>query len=193
MCGSIGENVSEASDVTVLLHRARQGDKDSLDRLLPLVYGELRRVAENQLRGERAGHTLQPTALVHEAYLRLIGQHSVDWNNRAHFFSIAAETMRRILVNHAVERRAQKRGSGETLLALDELNGVGGESSIDLILLDEALVTLAELDRQQAKVIELRFFGGLTIAEVAEVLNVSEATVNREWRSAKAWVMAQLS
>ena len=184
---------SSEGHVTVLLSKAREGDKESLDRLLPLVYGELRRVAENQLRGERNGHTLQPTALVHEAYIRLIGQHSVDWQNRAHFFSIAAETMRRILVNHAIERRAQKRGSGETVLAIDELNGIGNEESIDMTLLDEALDNLAKLDARQAKVVELRFFGGLTIPEVAEVLEVSEATVNREWRSAKAWVLAQLS
>jgi len=183
---------SSERDVTLLLSKAREGDKESLDRLLPLVYGELRRVAENQLRGERNGHTLQPTALVHEAYIRLIGQHSVDWQNRAHFFSIAAETMRRILVNHAIERRAQKRGSGETLLALDRLNSIGTEKSIDMILLDEALDSLEKLDARQAKVIELRFFGGLTIPEVAEVLEISEATVNREWRSAKAWVLAQI-
>lgn len=178
--------------ITEILSEAREDGREALDKLFPVVYAELRRVAANQLSGERANHTLQPTALVHEAYLRLLNQHSVDWRNRAHFFSIAAEMMRRILVNHAIEKRAEKRGAGETLLSLDEISGAGKVPGVDLLHLDEALKQLAELDKRQAKIIELRFFGGLTIDEVAEVLQISEATVNREWRSAKAWILAQI-
>lgn len=186
--------MSEKQDLTRLLNKAQAGDKDTLDEVFPIVYAELRRVAAHQLSNEKANHTLQPTALVHEAYLRLLEQHSVDWQNRTHFFSIAAEMMRRILVNHAIEKKAQKRGSGETLLSLDEISGASAKlPTVDLILLDEALKRLAEFDPQQAKIIELRFFGGLTIEEVASVLQISESTVNREWRSAKAWIMSQIS
>lgn len=178
--------------VTQLLEGARAGDRASLDELLPVVYQELKRIASRQLASERSNHSLQATALVHEAYLRLIDQHSVDWRNRAHFFSIAAEMMRRILVNHAISRRAQKRGAGETLLSLDEVNGIANKQNVDLILLDEALNRLAEFDSQQARIVELRFFAGLTNEEVAEVLNVSDSTVKREWRSAQAWLASQL-
>ena len=138
------------------------------------------------------GNTLDATALVHEAYLRLIDQHSVDWSNRAHFFSIAAEMMRRILVNHAINRRAQKRGAGETLLSIDEVIRFPNKQNLDLVALDDALNRLAEFDELQARIVELRFFAGLTNEEVAEVLAVSESTVKREWRSAKAWLAAQL-
>jgi RNA polymerase sigma factor (TIGR02999 family) len=179
--------------VTGLLKEAQGGDRAALDELLPLVYRELKGIASRQLAGERPGHTLQATALVNEAYLRLVDQHSVDWRNRAHFFSIAAETMRRVLVNHAVSRRAGKRGGGETLLALDEAAGFQGRREVDLILLDEALRRLAELDGEQARVVEMKFFAGLSNEEVAEVLGTSESTVKREWRSAKAWLAAQLS
>jgi RNA polymerase sigma factor (TIGR02999 family) len=182
-----------SAQVTEMLRRVKTGNREALDELFPIVYKELRRVAAHQLSNERENHTLQPTALVHEAYLRLIDQHSVDWHNRAHFFSIAAEMMRRILVNHAIEKKAQKRGSGETILSLEEISGFTKTSGIDLILLDEALKRLAEFDEQQAKIVELRFFGGLTIEETAHVLGISEATVNREWRSAKAWILAQLA
>ena len=185
--------MSKQPDVTHLLNEARSGDKNALDRILPLVYDELRRVAARQLVKEKANHTLQPTALVHEAYMRLVDQHSVDWQNRAHFFSIAAEMMRRILINHAIEKRAQKRGAGETLISLEELSGFPQSTGVDLILLDETLKRLAEFDERQAKIIELRFFGGLTIEDAAEVLQISEATVKREWRSAKAWILAQIS
>lgn len=183
----------ETKQITELLCRAQAGSREALDELFPYVYRELRRVAARHLAGERSNHTLQPTALVHEAYIRLIDQHSVDWRNRAQFFSIAAETMRRILVNHAVEKKAQKRGSGETVLSLDELGDLEKPAGVNLIALDEALKTLAEFDERQAKIIELRFFGGLTIEETAEVLSISEATVNREWRSAKAWILGQMS
>ncbi|MGA9772528.1 MAG: sigma-70 family RNA polymerase sigma factor [Blastocatellia bacterium] len=178
--------------VTQLLQQAQVGDRAALDELLPLVYKELKRIARRQLANERQGHTLQATALVHEAYLRLVDQHSVDWRNRAHFFSIAAEMMRRILVNHAINRRAQKRGSGETLLSLDEAVKLPNKQNLDLISLDEALNRLAELDPAQARIVELRFFAGLTNEEVAAVLEISDSTVKREWRSAKAWLAAQL-
>lgn len=187
--------MSEKQDITRLLNKARSGDKQTLDEIFPIVYAELRRVAAHQLSGERENHTLQPTALVHEAYLRLLEQHSVDWRNRAHFFSIAAEMMRRILVNHAVEKQAQKRGAGETLLSLEEISGgiAAKKSSVNLLLLDESLKRLAEFDERQAKIVELKFFGGLTIEEVAHVMEISESTVNREWRSAKAWILSQIS
>jgi RNA polymerase sigma-70 factor, ECF subfamily len=178
--------------VTRLLKQAQSGDKSSLDELLPVVYQELRQLASSQLSKERPNHTLQPTALVHETYLRLIDQHSVDWRNRAHFFSIAAEMMRRILVNHAVNRNAQKRGSGETLLSLDEALHFSDKQSLDVVVLDEALTRLAEFDPMQARVVELRFFAGLTNEEVAEVLNVSESTTTRDFRAAKAWLATQL-
>lgn len=157
-----------------------------------MVYKELKRIAARQLANERSNHTLQATALVHEAYLRLIDQHSVDWNNRAHFFSIAAEMMRRILVNHAISRKAQKRGEGETLLSLDQALHIPNKQNVDLLLLDEALQRLAEFDPTQAHIVEMRFFAGLTNEEVAAVLGVSDSTVKREWRSAKAWLAAQI-
>lgn len=185
--------MNQQVEVTQLLNKAQKGDKDALDQLFPIVYRELRRVASHQLANERANHTLQPTALVHEAYLRLIDQHSVDWGNRAHFFSIAAEMMRRILVNHAIEKKAQKRGAGETMISLEEISGgFVNESGFDVVLLDETLKRLAELDERQSKIVELRFFGGLSVPETAEVLQVSEATINREWRSAKAWILGQM-
>lgn len=183
----------EASNsVTRLLQQAQVGDRAALDALLPLVYRELRQIASRHLASERPDHTLQATALVHEVYLRLVDQHSVDWRNRAHFFSIAAEMMRRILVNHAVNRRAQKRGAGETLLALDEVVSFPNRQNVDLISLDESLTRLAERDPVQARIVEMRFFAGLTSADVAEVMGVSETTVKREWRSAKAWLASQL-
>lgn len=179
--------------VTGLLRQAQAGDRAALDELLPLVYRELKGIAARQLAGERPGHTLQATALVNEAYLRLVDQHSVDWRNRAHFFSIAAETMRRVLVNHAVSRRAEKRGAGATLLALDEAASLPDRREVDLVLLDEALTRLAEFDVVQARIVEMKFFAGLSNEEVAEVLDTSESTVKREWRSAKAWLAAQLT
>jgi RNA polymerase sigma-70 factor, ECF subfamily len=184
--------MAEINDVTQLLNKAQAGDRESLDRLLPIVYQELRRVAANQLQQERGNHTLQATALVHEAYLRLLEQREVDWRNRAHFFSIAAEMMRRILVNYAVQRKAQKRGDGATHISLDEAVSFGREEDLDVIALNDALERLAEFDGQQARIVELRFFGGLTIEEVAEVLSVSDSLVKREWRMAKSWLRTQL-
>lgn len=172
--------MSRKPDVTQLLNKAQNGDKNALDELLPLVYNELRRVAANQLQSERGDHTLQATGLVHEAYLRLLEQKEVDWRNRAHFFSIAAEMMRRILVNYAVKRNAQKRGDGATKISLDDAVSYGNQRDFDLVALDEALKNLAEFDETQAKIVELRFFGGLTIEEAAEVLEISQSTVKRE-------------
>jgi len=193
ICGlTTGMGEQSTQGVTRLLREARAGDRAALDELLPLVYRELRQIAARHLAQERPGHTLQATALVHEAYLRLIDQHSVDWRNRAHFFSIAAEMMRRVLVNHAVGRRAQKRGAGETLLSLDEVISFPNRQDVDLVQLDEALTRLSELDPLQARIVEMRFFAGLTVEEVAEVLGVSDSEVKREWRSARAWLTAQL-
>ncbi|HEY8561719.1 MAG TPA: sigma-70 family RNA polymerase sigma factor [Pyrinomonadaceae bacterium] len=184
--------MAEKREFTQLLKHAQNGDRESLDRLLPLIYDELRRVAANQLQRERADHTLQATALVHEAYLRLLEQREVDWQNRAHFFSIAAEMMRRILVNYAVQRGAQKRGDGAARIALEDAASFSDEKDFDLVSLDDALRRLAAYDETQARIVELRFFGGLTIEETAEVLDISDSTVKREWRMAKAWLKAKL-
>jgi RNA polymerase sigma-70 factor (ECF subfamily) len=184
--------MTEKQEVTQLLKKAQNGDRESLDLLLPVIYDELRRVASHQLQKERSDHTLQPTALVHEAYLRLLEQHEVDWQNRAHFFSIAAEMMRRILVNYAVRRNAQKRGLGAARLSLEEAISFSDEKDFDLVALDDALKKLAEYDETQARIVELRFFGGLTIEETAEVLEISDSTVKREWRMAKAWLKTKI-
>ena len=181
------------TSVTELLKNSQAGERGALDELFPLVYGELRRLASAQLKSERENHTLQPTALVHEAYLRLIEQHSVDWQNRAHFFSIASEMMRRILVNYAVSRQAEKRGGIETKLALDEAISFASERDVNLIDLDAALSKLAELDERQARIVEMKFFGGLSAEEIAAVLEISDRTVKREWRSAKIWLYEQMS
>ena len=170
------------------LRAAHAGDSAALDALLPLVYDELRRLARIQLADERAGHTLQPTALVHEAWLRLIGQHSVDWSDRACFFGLAATMMRRILVNHARDRVAQKRGAGALVVTLSEAEGVAAEEQVDLLGLHDALDTLATLDPRQARVVELKFFAGLEIDAIASLLDVSSATVRRDWTMAKMWL-----
>jgi len=179
--------------VTELLVAWGQGDKAALDELMPVVYDELRRLAQSYLSRERPGHTLQTTALVHEAYLRLVDQRSVDWQNRAQFFGIAAQMMRRILINHAKERSAQKRQGYATKVSLDDAVSFFEQREVDLVALDEALNGLAVLDPQQTQIVELRFFGGLTIAEVAEVVGLSPATIKREWDSAKLWLRRELS
>ena len=168
------------------------GNREALDRLMPIVYDELRRQAARYLKHERQGHTLQTTALVHEAYVRLIDQAGVRWQNRAHFFAIAAEMMRRILVDHARKRRAAKRGGEAVGVTLNEEVQGSGEQNLDLLAVDEALTKLAALDQQQARVIELRFFGGLNVEETAEVLGISERTVKRDWSVAKAWIRREL-
>ena len=180
-------------EVTRLLIRLTDGDGDVLGELLPLVYDELRRLAAGYLRRERPGHTLQPTALVHEAYLRMVDQSQVHWQNRAHFLGVAAQMMRRILVDHARGQKAEKRGGDFQKLSLDENIDVSGERAADLVALDEALERLAEFDPQKARVVELRFFGGLSVEETAEVLGVSAPTVKRQWRMAKAWLYGQVS
>lgn len=167
-------------------------NKTELDELMPVVYDELRRLAQKYLSRERAGHTLQTTALVHEAYLRLVDQKSVNWQNRAQFFGIAAQMMRRILINHARERQAKKRQGYSIRVSLDEAVNFFEKAEVDLTTLDEALNELAALDPQQTQIVELRFFGGLTIEEASEVLEISPATTKREWDSAKLWLRRRL-
>ncbi|HEV2707678.1 MAG TPA: sigma-70 family RNA polymerase sigma factor [Pyrinomonadaceae bacterium] len=183
---------SSQHEVTRLLIRLTDGENAVLDDLLPLVYSELRRLAASYLRRERSDHTLQPTALVHEAYIRLVDQTQVRWQNRAHFFGVAAQMMRRILVDHARSQQAEKRGGEFQKLSLDENIDVSGERAADLVALDEALTRLAELDPVKSRVVELRFFGGLSVEETAEVLGVSAPTVKRQWRMAKAWLFGQV-
>lgn len=184
--------MNNPGNITQLLQEYQSGNKDALDAVFPLVYDELRKLAASRLRSERPEHTLQATALVHEAYLRLIEQREQTWHNRAHFFGLAAEMMRRILVNHAVKRNADKRFGNQTRLALDEMVDFTEGHDVNLIRLDEAMTTLAAFDPKQAKIIELKFFGGLTNEEIAEVTGVSDSTIKREWRIAKAWLHDQL-
>ena len=181
-------------DVTLMLKEWSDGNQNIFDKLMPLVYEELRRQAAGYLRRERPDHTLQPTALINEAYLKLIDQRDVKWQNRAHFFAIAAQAMRRILVDYARERKREKRGGVAENLPLDEaLTIVSQEKSIDLVALDEALNKLAKFDERQAKVVELRYFSGLSIDETAEVLDVSNVTVRRDWNMAKAWLHQEIT
>jgi len=183
----------EKGEVTRLLVAWNAGDHDAVERLMPLVYAELRRIAERQFRRERVGHTLQPTAVVHEAYFRLVDQTRVTWKNRGHFFAIAAQAMRRILIDHARAREADKRGGREDRVTLDV--GIASPEpadDVDLLALDEALVRLKELDAPQARIVELRFFGGLSIDETAEAMETSPSSVKREFRSARAWLFREL-
>jgi len=180
------------ADVTRLLVLWTRGNQQAMEDLLPLVYDELRKLARRYLQRERPGHTLQSTALVHEAYLRMIDQHDVSWQGRAHFFGIAAQMMRRILVDHARGRDAAKRGAGACKLTLDEDLLAPAERDINLVALDQALDALSKLDSQQGRIVELRFFAGLSIEETAEVLKISPATVKRDWAMAKAFLSRQL-
>jgi RNA polymerase sigma factor (TIGR02999 family) len=182
----------EPERVTQLLLAWSNGDQGALDELTPLVYDELRRLAGAYMRRERLGHTLQTSALVHEAFLRMIDQR-VAWQNRAHFFGIAARLMRRILVDYARSKDASKRGGGEIHLALDEALDEAEAQDADLIALDDALTSLASFDSRQSRIVELRYFGGLTIEETAEAIGVSPATVEREWNLARAWLRRELS
>lgn len=183
---------AQTESVTAMLAAwSDSGSREALDRLMPIVYDELRRQAARYLKHERQGHTLQTTALVHEAYVRLIDQAGVRWQNRAHFFAIAAELMRRILVDHARKRRAAKRGGDGVRVTLTEAVPAA-EFNLDLIAVDEALTKLAAVDEQQARVVELRFFGGLNVEETAEVLGISDRTVKRDWSVAKAWIRREL-
>ena len=179
--------------VTQLLIDWNRGDKAALDQLMPLVYAELHRLAASYLSRERSDHTLQPTALVNEAYLRLIKQNSIAWENRAQFFGIAAQMMRRVLVNHARDRHADKRGGHALRVSLDDAISFFEERDVNLVALDDALNVLAVLDPQQSRIVELRFFGGLTIEEVALQLNISPATVKRDWSTAKLWLLREIS
>lgn len=180
--------------ITELLIDWGKGDQAALEKLMPLVYSELRRLAGNYLRRERAEHTLQPTALVNEAYLKLIDQRNAKWQNRAHFFGISAQLMRRILVDHARQRQADKRGGVEQQrLSITSAQTIVKQPEVDLLALNEALDELAEMDAQQSRIVELKFFGGLSIEETAEVLGVSHATVERDWKVARAWLRRQLA
>jgi len=179
-------------DVTALLGDWSRGNRTALNQLLPLVYAELRRVAARQLRQERTNHTLQPTALVHEAYLRLVDQRQVDWQNRAHFFGVAAQVMRRILVDHARRHNASKRGDGAGCVPIDEAKDVPVSNEIPILALDEALARLEKMDAELARIVDLRVFCGLTIEEAAHALCVSPSTAKRDWRTAKAWLTREL-
>jgi RNA polymerase sigma factor (TIGR02999 family) len=180
-------------EVTRLLLDWRGGDRAALDRLVPIVHDELRRLARHYMRGERDGHTLQTSALINEAYLRLVDHTNIDWQNRAHFFGVAAQAMRRVLVDHARSRGYQKRGAGAQKVELDEAAELAEERASELVALDEALAGLERFDPRKAQVVELRYFGGLTGEETAEVLGLSPATVQREWQAAKLWLLRALS
>ncbi len=181
----------QPKDVTLLLRAWSQGDKQALDRLMPLVYDELHRVAQGYMARERPGHTLQATALVNEAYVRMVDSAGVDWKDRAHFFAICARMMRRILIDRARARNYQKRGGGELPLSLDEAL-LGEDRDADLVALDEALTRLSKLDPRKGRVVELRFFSGLGVEETAAILNVSPETVMRDWKMSKAWLHREL-
>lgn len=186
----------QSNNITVMLKAWSEGDENAADRLMPLVYDGLRRIAAQYLRKERGDHTFQPTALVHEAYLKLIDVSNANWQNRAHFFAAASTMMRHILVDHARARRTDKRGGEFQRIELDEAVSFSdrtGEKNLDVLALDEALTKLAEFDEQQSRIVELRFFGGLTVEETAEVLRVSPATVKREWSLAKAWLYGKIN
>ncbi len=180
-------------DLTGLLLDWQAGDGDALERLTPLVYQGLKRLAGKRLQGERPGHTLQPTALVHEAYMRLVDLRHVEWQDRSHFFAIAAQAMRRLLVDHARKHRSAKRGGADRKLSLDEVGELSATRAPDLVALDDALTSLAEIDPTKASIVELRFFGGLSNQETAKVVGCSRSTVVRHWRMAKAWLHSELS
>lgn len=182
-----------SKDVTTLLLDWSNGNEGALNQLTPLVYDELRRIAARQFRHERPDHTLQSTAVVHEVYLKLVDQHRVAWQNRDHFFAVASQLIRRVLVSHARARHAAKRGSGKTKLLFDESIGLPAGRSADLVALDDALEALSQLDSQQGRIVELRFFGGLSIEATSNILRVSPATVKRDWKVAKAWLFRELA
>jgi len=181
------------TEVTELLVAWSKGDKAALDRLIPLVYQELKRIARYHMRRERAGHTLQTSALANEAYMRLIDYDRMSWQGRAHFFAVAAQAMRRILVDHARKRNFAKRGAGPLKVSLDEAASLADEKAADMVALDDALKSLATIDPRKSEVVELRYFGGLSIGETAEVLGVSTATVERDWSTARIWLHREIS
>ncbi|QYK49435.1 MAG: sigma-70 family RNA polymerase sigma factor [Phycisphaeraceae bacterium] len=191
------------SEITLLLHAASSGQRDDLDALMAAIYQDMRRLAASHMSGERRDHTLSPTALVHEAYVKLIDQRSTDWKDRLHFFAIASRVIRRILIDHARARDAEKRGgpgsrnaagsADRTLIRLVDHDIASPERDVDLIALDEALQELAALDEQQARIVELRYFGGCTVEEIAELLGIGKRTVDRDWQAARAWLFVRLS
>lgn len=183
----------EPKDVTTLLVEWSGGNSQAFNELIPLVYDQLRQLAGRQLRRERPNHTLHSTALVHEAYLKLIDQRRVQWKDREHFFAVASQVIRRILVTYARSRHASKRGSGATMLAFDESIALPDRKDVDLVALDDALESLSRLDAQQGRIIELRFFGGLSIDGTARVMGISTSTVTRDWNVARAWLFRELS
>ncbi len=185
--------MNRQGDITGLVERTAAGDRAAAAEMFPIVYDELRRLAAAALRRERPQHTLQPTALVHEAFLRLAGTRDVPWQNRAHFVAIAARAMRRVLVDHARERNAAKRGSGEVRISIDEIDVPAAATDVDLVALDAALARLAALDERQARIVELRFFGGLTVEETAALVDASARTIKREWAVARAWLKRELA
>ena len=183
-----------AGDVTQLLRQLRAGQPDAADQLVPLIYRELRRIAGAQMARERPGHTLQATAVVHEAYMRLAGEQDIEWQNRAHFFGIAARTMRRVLLDYARQRHAGKRGgSGAGKVDLDTELLIGDDRLEDVVALDQVLTRLTEMDEEQGRIVELRFFAGLNVEETAEAMGISPRTVKREWRLARAWLERELA
>ena len=185
--------MQSADGITQLLIDWGKGDQAALERLMPLVYAELRRLASNYLRRERGEHTLQPTALVNEAYLKLVDQRNAKWQNRAHFFGISAQLMRRILVDHARQHQAAKRGgSAQQRVSITSVERFAQQPAVDLLALNEALDELDRMDQQQGRIVELKFFGGLSIDEIAEVLGIGHATVERDWKMARAWLRRQL-
>lgn len=179
--------------ISQLLVDWSNGDKAALDKLIPLVYGELRRLARYHMRRERQGHTLQTSALVNEAYLRLVDYKRMRWQDRAHFFAVAAQAMRRILIEHARSHSREKRGAGARRVSLDEAAGLVDEQASDMIALDDALMSLAKFDPRKSRIVELRYFGGLDIEETAEVMGVSPATVKREWNTARLWLHREIN
>lgn len=181
------------NEITEKLIAWSKGDEAALEKLIPAVYQELRRMADHYLRGEDSGHSLQPTALVHEAYLRLIDQTKVEWQNRAHFFGVAAQMMRRILIDHAKTKHRAKRGGPAVKVVLDENANFIQERAAELLALDDALQTLGKLDERKSRIVELRYFGGLTVEETAQVLGISDKTVMRDWSLAKAWLYRELT
>ncbi len=183
----------DPANITQLLHAAASGDPRDNERLMLVIYEDLKRLAASRLKRERPGHTLHPTALVHEAYLRLTSQRTAQWNDRIHFFSIASRIIRRILIDHARERNSLKRGGAQKPLSIGNLDVASGERDLDLVALDEALGELAELSPRQAQIVELRFFGGLTIQEIAGSLSIGTRSVDRDWRIARAWLFQRLA
>jgi RNA polymerase sigma-70 factor, ECF subfamily len=180
------------ADITTLLRAVASGNRTDLDALLAAIYDDLHRLAAKHMRGERVDHTLQPTALVHEAYIRLVDQRSTTWNDRLHFFAVASRVIRRILVDHARAEKAAKRGGDRTRVPLHDVDAAGPMRDVELLALDEALDDLASIDAQQAQVVELRYFGGLTVPEVASVLSISPRSVDRDWQCARAWLYCRL-